>query len=403
MVSFNKKNIIVGVCGGIAAYKACYLVRELIKAGANVKVIMTPSACEFVTPLTFSTLSQNEVIVNIFPTEKKSNQKLSTWHIELGIWADLMIIAPATVNTIAKIAHGIADNALTTLVMSLRAPLCIAPAADVDMYEDEVNQENIEFLKSKGVFFVEPGIGELASGLSGKGRLAEIDDIIDKAEEILTEKHKDLKSKKILITSGPTYENIDPVRFIGNKSSGKMGHSLALAAFYRGADVTVITGPTIMKYPDNIKVINVYSADEMFNQVAKYFPKTDIFISAAAVADYKPKITSSQKIKRNKDIIAIELIKNRDILFEMSKKKKKNQKLIGFALETDNDLENAKLKLKNKNLDLIVLNNPMKEGSGFNTDTNQVTLIDADGNIKEFGLLSKFQVANNIFNYLLYK
>lgn len=393
----------MGVCGGIAAYKACYLVRELIKAGANVKVIMTPSACEFVTPLTFSTLSQNEVIVNIFPTEKKSNQKLSTWHIELGIWADLMIIAPATVNTIAKIAHGIADNALTTLVMSLRAPLCIAPAADVDMYEDEINQENIELLKSKGVFFVEPGIGELASGLTGKGRLAEIDDIINKAEEILTEKHKDLKSKKILITSGPTYENIDPVRFIGNKSSGKMGHSLALAAFYRGADVTVITGPTSMKYPDNIKVINVYSANEMFNQVSKYFPKTDIFISAAAVADYKPKITSSQKIKRNKDIISLELIKNRDILLEMSKKKKKNQKLIGFALETDNDLENAKLKLKNKNLDLIVLNNPMKEGSGFNTDTNQVTLIDADGNIKEFGLLSKFQVANNIFNYLLYK
>lgn len=398
MKVFQNKKIIVGVCGGIAAYKSCYLVRELIKLGAEVKVVMTPSACEFVTPLTFSTLSQNEVIVNIFPKEKNQNLKLSTWHIELGIWADLMIIAPATVNTIAKINYGIADNALTTLVLSLRCPLLIAPAADVDMYEDESTQKNISELKLHGVFFAEPDFGGLASGLVGKGRLAEVDKILKEAEKILTNAFKDFKNKKLLITAGPTYEPIDPVRFIGNRSSGKMGHALALAAYFRGADVTVITGPSKLSYPEQIKVIRIETADEMYLQVMKQIKKHDVFISAAAVADFKPKCFSKKKIKKEGAKLFIELEHNKDILLEASKVKRKNQKFVGFSLETDQMIENSLKKLKEKKLNLIVVNNPLEKGAGFEVDTNKVTLINKNDEVKPLPIMSKFDLATQILN-----
>ncbi|MCX8010585.1 MAG: bifunctional phosphopantothenoylcysteine decarboxylase/phosphopantothenate--cysteine ligase CoaBC [Ignavibacteria bacterium] len=398
MKVFQNKKILVGVCGGIAAYKSCYLIRELIKAGAEVKVVMTPSACEFVAPLTFSTLSQNEVIVNIFPKEKNQNLKLSTWHIELGLWADLMIISPATVNTIAKINYGIADNALTTLALSLRCPLLIAPAADVDMYEDKATQKNISELKLRGVFFVEPDFGELASGLVGKGRLAEVDTILKEAEKILTNSFKDFINKKVLITAGPTYEPIDPVRFISNRSSGKMGHALALSSYFRGADVTVVTGPSKLNYPEQIKVIRVETAEEMYKQVMKHLKNQDIFISAAAVADFKPKHFSKKKIKKEDAKLVIELERNKDILLEASKIKKRNQKFVGFSLETNQIIENSLKKLKEKKLNLIIVNNPLEKGAGFEVDTNKVTIINKNGKVKPLPIMSKFDLATQILN-----
>lgn len=400
MKVFQKKKIILGVSGGIAAYKSCYLVRELVKLGAEVRVVMTPSACEFVTPLTFSILSKNEVIVNIFP-EKKSNIKSSTWHIDLAQWADLLVIAPATVNTIAKINHGIADNALTTLVSARRSPLLIVPSADEDMYLSKENLQNLIELRMKGVFVLEPETGELASGLYGKGRLPEVDLILKEMEKILTFAFKDLKGKKILITSGPTYEPIDPVRFIGNRSSGKMGHALALAAFYRGADVTVVTGPTQLIFPNEIKVIKINTADEMYEAVIKEFKKCNIFISAAAVSDFKPKVFSPNKIKKKNSNLIIELELNKDILAEVGKVKKKNQKIVGFSVETENEIENSFIKMKNKNIDMIVINNPLEKGAGFEVDTNQITILTSQGKLTEFPLKHKFEVANDILNELI--
>lgn len=400
MKVFQKKKIILGVSGGIAAYKSCYLVRELVKLGAEVRVVMTPSACEFVTPLTFSILSKNEVIVNIFP-EKKSNIKSSTWHIDLAQWADLLVIAPATVNTIAKINHGIADNALTTLVSARRSPLLIVPSADEDMYLSKENLQNLIELRMKGVFVLEPETGELASGLYGKGRLPEVDLILKEMEKILTFAFKDLKGKKILITSGPTYEPIDPVRFIGNRSSGKMGHALALAAFYRGADVTVVTGPTQLIFHNEIKVIKINTADEMYEAVIKEFKKCNIFISAAAVSDFKPKVFSPNKIKKKNSNLIIELELNKDILAEVGKVKKKNQKIVGFSVETENEIENSFIKMKNKNIDMIVINNPLEKGAGFEVDTNQITILTSEGKLTEFPLKHKFEVANDILNELI--
>ncbi len=397
MTSLKNKNILLGVSGGIAAYKACYLVRELIKLGAEVRVVMTPSACEFITPLTFSTLSKNEVIVDVFP-DKKGNTKTSTWHIHLAQWADLFVIAPATVNTIAKIKNGIADNALTILASARRSPLLIVPAADEDMYLNQTNQKNIAELKLQGVHFIETEFGELASGLTGFGRMAEVDKIIEKIKSILSNGHKDFTKKKILITSGPTYEPIDPVRFIGNRSSGKMGQALALAALYRGAEVTVVTGPTNLSYPEQIKVIKVKTAEEMYKAVMKEFPKCQIFISAAAIADYRPKKIFPSKLKKGNSKLILELIENKDILQEVSKIKKKNQVVVGFSLETENEIENSKLKLKKKKLDLIVINNPLKEGSGFEIDTNQVYILNKTGTLKKFPQKFKFDVANDILN-----
>lgn len=397
MVSLKNKKILLGVSGGIAAYKSCYLVRELVKFGAEVRVVMTPSACEFITPLTFSTLSKNEVIVNVFP-DKKGNTKTSTWHIQLAQWADLFVIAPATVNTIAKIKNGIADNALTILASARRSPLLIVPAADEDMYLSQTNQKNIAELKLQGVHFIETEFGELASGLTGFGRMAEVDKIIEKIKSILSNGQKDFIKKKILITSGPTYEPIDPVRFIGNRSSGKMGQALALAAFYRGADVTVISGPTNLSYPDQIKVIQVKTAEEMYRAVMKEFPKCQIFISAAAIADYRPKKIFSSKLKKGHSNLILELIENKDILQEVSKIKKRNQFVVGFSVETENEIENSLLKLKKKKLDLIVINNPLKKGAGFEFDTNQVYILNKEGTLKKFPQKFKFDVANDILN-----
>ncbi len=318
------KKIIVGVTGCIAAYKSALLIRELIKRNAEVKVVITPSAGEFITPLTLSSLSKNKVIVNTFPASQKNGTDLSTWHIDYALWSDLMIIAPCTINTAAKIAHGFADNALTTLVSALRSPLLISPAADVDMYENKITQENFKKLKTYGYFILDAEKGELASGLIGRGRMPEINKIVDAAEIILSEYQNDLLGKKILITAGPTYEDIDPVRFIGNRSSGKMGNEIAKAAYLRGADVTLISGPSIENSYPEINKIKIRSAAEMKKAVDKELSKNDFLIMSAAVADFKPKKGSSQKIKKDSDFNKIELEFTNDILSSLKEKRSKD-------------------------------------------------------------------------------
>lgn len=389
------KKILLGVTGCIAAYKSALLIRELIKRGAKVKVVMTPAATEFISPLTLSTLSQNEVIINIFPASQKDGTSLSTWHIDLALWADLMLIAPATVNTIAKIAHGFADNALTTLVSALRSPVIFAPAADVDMYMNKLTQENIAKLLSVGFQFVNPEKGELASGLIGEGRLASVDKIIDKTELILSGFSEDFRNKKLLITAGPTYEDIDPVRFIGNRSSGKMGYAIAKAAFLRGADVTLISGPSKEVIYPEIKILMVRSASEMEKTVKSFLPKNEILIMAAAVSDFKPVAAANKKIKKTQKFNSIEVTHTNDILATLKKDK---QIIVGFALETENAISNARNKLLKKNLDMIVLNSANKKGSGFEFDTNQVVIIKQKGKPVSLPLMSKFQTANHIIS-----
>lgn len=392
----SDKKILLGVTGCIAAYKSALLVREFIKRGAEVKVVMTPSATEFIAPLTLATLSHNEVVVNTFPDNQKEGTNFSTWHIDYALWADLMLIAPATINTIAKISYGFADNALTTLVSALRCPLIIAPAADVDMYTNPINSENIEKLEKLGHYFVYPESGELASGLSGEGRLADTNKIVDAVELILSGCSKDLIGKKILVSAGPTYEDIDPVRFIGNRSSGKMGYAIAKASYLRGANVTLISGPSSQSIYPEIKKINVRSASEMERAVKKEIAQNDLLIMSAAVSDFRPAKIASNKIKKDKSTLDLKLELNSDILSAINSKK---TKVIGFALETQNELTNAKKKLKDKKLDMIVLNSPDKE-SGFEVDTNKVTIIKKDGKSIKLPLLSKFQVANRILNEL---
>ena len=386
------KKILLGVTGCIAAYKSCLIVREFIKRGAEVKVVLTPSATEFITPLTLATLSHHEVIVNTFPPNQKNGTKLSTWHIDYALWADLMLVAPATINTIAKISYGFADNALTTLVTALRSPLVIAPAADVDMFNNQINQENLSKLEKLGHYIIYPETGELASGLSGEGRLADTNKIIDAVELILSGYSKDLIGKKILVSAGPTYEDIDPVRYIGNRSSGKMGYAISKAAYLRGADVTLISGPSSQSIYPEIKMIKARSASDMKKAVMKEIDKNNLLIMSAAVSDFRPIRVASNKIKKEKGTIDLKLDLNPDILSSIKVKK---TKVIGFALETQNELSNAKKKLKEKNLDLIVLNSPGKE-SGFEVDTNKVTIIKQDGKGINLPLLSKFQVANKI-------
>ena len=393
------KKIILGVTGGIAAYKACYLVRELVRRGAEVRVVMTPSALEFITPLTLSSLTKNKVIVNTFPVSRVSDLEVTTWHIDYGRWADLMIIAPATINTVAKIAHGFADNALTTLVTALRCPLIVAPAADVDMYLNPVTSVNLGKLRTLGYYIVDAEEGELASGLAGAGRLADNNKIINAAELVLSGYKRDLENKKILVTAGPTYEDIDPVRFIGNRSSGKMGYAIAKAAFLRGAGVTLISGPSPETVYPEINLLKVRSAEEMKKQVVKAFSSTDIIIMAAAVADYKPERASASKIKKETSAFSsLKLSENPDILSSL---KKGNQYIAGFALETENELSNAKKKLKNKNLDLIVLNSLKDKKSGFEYDTNRITVIHKNGKSVRFNLMSKFLAANKILSEIL--
>jgi len=386
------KKILLGVTGCIAAYKSCLIVRELIKRGAEAKVVMTPSATEFIAPLTLATLSQNEVIVNTFPRNQKDGTNLSTWHIDYALWADLMLIAPATINTIAKISYGFADNALTTLVTALRSSLVIAPAADVDMYNNPINKENLVKLERLGHYILYPESGELASGLSGEGRLADTNKIIDAVELILSGYSKDLMGKKILVSAGPTYEDIDPVRFIGNRSSGKMGYAIAKAAYLRGADVSLVSGPSSQSIYPEIKMIKIRSAVEMEKAVKKEIDKNDLLIMSAAVSDFRPMKSASNKIKKEKGTFELKIEPNPDILSSI---KTKNTKIIGFALETQNELSNAKKKLKEKNLDMVVLNSPGKE-TGFEVDTNKVTIIKQDGKSVNLPLLSKFQAANKI-------
>lgn len=393
--SFSGKKILLGVTGGIAAYKSCQIVRSLVSRGAEVKVVMTPAATEFITPLTLSTLSGNEVIINTFPQTQKENLKVNPWHVEYGLWADLMIIAPATINTVAKIAHGFADNALTSLVHALRCPLLIAPAADMDMYNHPAHRDNLSKLENFGYYICEAETGFLASGLSGPGRMADVEKIIDYAEMIISGFTQDLKRKKILVTAGPTYEDIDPVRYIGNRSSGKMGFEIAKAAFLRGADVTLISGHSHEKCYPEIKLIQVRSADEMKKRVEDELTSNEVLIMAAAVADFKPQKTSDRKIKKDDNLNEVKLVNTDDILLSLNKKDKL---VIGFALETNDEIINAEKKLKEKNIDMIVLNSLQDESAAFEVPTNKIIVISKNGTRKDYPLLTKFQTANNLLS-----
>jgi len=392
------KKIILGITGSIAAYKAAYLIRAFVKKGAEVQVVITPAGKEFITPLTLSTLSRNPVISEFF-----SNRD-GTWnsHVDLGLWADAMIVAPATAATIGKMANGIADNMLVTTYLSCKAPVFIAPAMDLDMYNHHTTQSNLDKLRMFGNHIIEPGSGFLASGLDGKGRMAEPDDIVAVMEDFFNEK-KDLLNKKVLITAGPTYEKIDPVRFIGNYSTGKMGYALAEVCARRGADVTVINGPVIIGGLHNsVHRIDVESADEMYDECVEQFSSCDIAILCAAVADYKPQQQATEKIKRElNEEMTLTLVKNKDIAAELGRMKQEHQKLIGFALETSNGEANAKEKLLRKNLDMIVLNSLDEEGSGFSYDTNKVTIIDKEGIKTAIPLKTKVEIAEDIIDYIV--
>ena len=400
MSVLNGKNVLLGISGGIAAYKTASLVRLLIKAGAHVQVVMTPASIDFVTPLTLSTLSKNPVYSSFY-NEEGAN---ATWnnHVELALWADYMLIAPATANTLSKMASGTCDNLLMATYLSAKCPVYFAPAMDLDMYIHPTTKINFDKLQSFGNTIIPAESGELASGLSGKGRMAEPENIIQFIEKDLASKLP-LKGKKVLITAGPTYEAIDPVRFIGNHSSGKMGFDIATAAANLGAEVVLVSGPTHLQMKNNsVNLIRVTSANEMYDVCHQYFENMDVAIAAAAVADYKPKNVALQKIKKTEATFTIELEKNKDILLSLGQIKK-NQFLIGFALETENEIENAKIKIKKKNLDLIVLNSLNDKGAGFSQPTNKVTFIDKDFNIFENPLKSKELVAQDIVNLIVKK
>lgn len=400
MSVLNGKNVLLGVSGGIAAYKTASLVRLLIKAGAHVQVVMTPASLDFVTPLTLSTLSKNPV----FSTFYNDDEAHATWnnHVELALWADYMLIAPATANTLSKMASGTCDNLLMATYLSAKCPVYFAPAMDLDMYIHPTTKINFDKLQSFGNTIIPAESGELASGLSGEGRMAEPENIIQFIEKNLESKLP-LKGKKVLITAGPTYEAIDPVRFIGNHSTGKMGFDIATAAANLGAEVVLVSGPTHLQMKHClVNLIRVTSADEMYNACHQYFGEMDVAIAAAAVADYKPKNVAQQKIKKSEATFTIELEKNKDILLSLGQIKK-NQFLIGFALETENEIENAKIKIEKKNLDLIVLNSLNDKGAGFGQPTNKVTFIDKDFNIFENPLKSKELVAEDIVNLIVKK
>lgn len=398
MSVLKDKNILLGITAGIAAYKTASLVRLFVKAGAEVKVVMTPASKDFVTPLTLSTLSKNPV-VSSFVDEDDDGQVWNN-HVELGLWADFFVIAPATANTLAKMANGVCDNILLATYLSAKCPVYFAPAMDLDMYKHQSTKSSFEKLQTFGNTMIPAGIGELASGLVGKGRMAEPDEIVDFIEEDILSRLP-LRGKKVLITAGPTYEAIDPVRFIGNHSSGKMGFEIAQAASNLGAEVTLITGPTQQSVVSAyVNVVYVTSAEEMYQEVHKCFNTTDIAILSAAVADYRPKTVSSNKIKKHDATLTIELEKTKDILKSLGAIKSK-QVLVGFALETDNEIENAKKKLISKNLDIIVLNSLQDKGAGFGVSTNKVTFILSSGEIIVGELKSKSQVAEDIMDLVL--
>lgn len=397
-MTFKGKHIVLGITGSIAAYKAASLARLFVKEGAEVQIIMTPAGKEFITPVTLSALTGKPVVSEFFGANDGS------WHshVDLGLWADFMLIAPATASTLGKMANGIADNMLITTYMSMKAPVFIAPAMDLDMFAHPATIRNIATLQSYGNHIIEPASGELASHLIGKGRMEEPEKIVEYIRDFF-EKQESLSKKKILITAGPTYEKLDPVRFIGNYSSGKMGFALAEECAARGAEVVLIAGPVSLKtiHP-NIKRIDVESADQMYQAAMEEFPQADTAILCAAVADYRPKEQADVKLKRNdSEGLTLDLIPNKDIAASLGKIKKSNQKLIGFALETNNEEQNALKKIEKKNLDYIVLNSLQDKGAGFQHDTNKIAIINRSGNRKDFQLKDKKNVAKDILNETL--
>jgi len=396
------KKVLLGVTGGIAAYKTASLVRLFIKAGAEVQIIMTPASKEFVTPLTLSTLSKNPVFSEFYNDENESDNQNATWnnHVELALWADLMLVAPTTANTLAKMANGNCDNLLMATYLSAKCSVYFAPAMDLDMYKHPTTIANLNKLSLFGNIMIPAELGELASGLSGEGRMAEPENIIAFLENHLLQQLP-LKGKKILITAGPTYEAIDPVRFIGNHSTGKMGFDIAFEAAQLGAEVILVTGPSHFQNDNSsIQLIRVTSSDEMFHQCHLFFDDVDVAIAAAAVADYKPKQIAKQKIKKTEAAFSIELERTKDILASLGKIKTK-QFLVGFALETENEIEHAKLKIQKKNLDLIVLNSLNDEGAGFGKATNKITFIDKSFKIEPMPLKPKEEVAKDILKKII--
>ena len=393
----ENKKIVLGITGSIAAYKACILVRLLIKKGAEVQVVMTPAAKEFITPLTLSTLTQKPVVSEFF------DRRDGSWHshVSLGLWADAMLIAPASATTIGKMANGIADNMLVTTYLSMKAPVFVAPAMDLDMYAHPTTQSNLQRLQSYGNHIIEPGTGFLASKLEGKGRMEEPERIVEALEQFFAKQQR-LAGKKVLITAGPTYEKIDPVRFIGNYSSGKMGFALAEVCAEQGAEVTLICGPVTLqtKHPA-IRRIDVESAGDMYDAATKSFPKADIAILCAAVADFTPKTTADKKIKRKGNDLKLELQPTQDIAAALGAVKKKKQMLVGFALETDNELKNAQEKLERKNLDFIVMDSLQDKDAGFRVDTNKVTIINRHG-LTAYDTKSKREVAEDIVEFIIH-
>jgi phosphopantothenoylcysteine decarboxylase/phosphopantothenate--cysteine ligase len=392
------KNVLLGITGGIAAYKTTFLVRLLIKAGATVKVIMTSSSSSFVSPLTLSTLSKNPVLLD-FVNEKDGSLSWNN-HVELGLWADIFLIAPATANTLSKMANGTSDNLLLATYLSAKCPVYFAPAMDLDMYKHPSTKVSFDKLQSFDNIMIPAESGELASGLSGEGRMAEPENIITFIQKHLSE-GLSLSGKKVLITAGPTHEAIDPVRFLGNRSSGTMGFELAKKAADLGAKVYLVSGPTNLSIEHyGIELIRVTSAEEMYNVVHNHYQTVDIAISAAAVADYRPKTVAEQKIKKQGDSLQVDLVRTKDILFSMGEQKK-HQFLVGFALETENEVENATSKLQRKNLDAIVLNSLQDKGAGFGSTTNKVTFIDKNSNVKAFELKTKAEVASDIWSEII--
>lgn len=393
----ENKKIVLGVTGSIAAYKACLLVRLLIKKGAEVQVVMTPAAKEFITPLTLATLTQKPVVSEFF------DHRDGSWHshVSLGLWADAMLVAPASASTIGKMANGVADNMLVTTYLSMKAPVFVAPAMDLDMYAHPSTRQNLQKLVAYGNHIIEPGTGFLASNLEGKGRMEEPERIVEVLEQFFS-KESLLFGKKVLITAGPTYEKIDPVRFIGNYSSGKMGFALAEVCAEQGAEVTLVAGPVILSTKHSaIRRIDVESASEMYEATTRSFPDADIAILCAAVADFTPKTTADKKIKRKGDDLRLELQPTQDIAAALGSVKRKGQVLVGFALETDNELANARKKMKRKNLDLIVMNSLQDKGAGFRVDTNKVTIIDRHNDLTAYDTKSKREVAEDVIDRVI--
>lgn len=396
MSMMKGKKIVLGITGSIAAYKAAVLTRGLIKKGAEVQIVITPAGKEFITPITLSALTSKPVISEFF------SQRDGTWHshVDLGLWADAMVIAPATASTIGKMAHGVADNMLVTTYLSMKAPVFVAPAMDLDMFAHPSTQHNLDILRSYGNHIIEPAAGELASHLVGKGRMEEPEIIIEVLEAFFS-RQEDLKGKRVLITAGPTYEKIDPVRFIGNYSSGKMGYALAEVCAERGAEVTLVSGPVnLQAVHPNIRRVDVESAEEMYRASVEAFPQADAAILCAAVADFTPEVVAGTKIKREKEDLVLRLKPTHDIAAELGRMKRDGQKLVGFALETNDELKHAQDKMARKNLDFIVLNSLNDKGAGFRCDTNKITIVEPQG-ATPYPLKNKQEVAADIIDKLV--